>query len=68
MLDLAPLRPKLTIWTALFVGQELFLANAVITFLFVLLYLALVLKALQHSLHAMFVQRFGCRRPTVILH
>ena len=66
MLDLAPLRAELAIRSAFFVGQELFLANAVVALLFVFVDLLFVVKALQHSLHAFLVQRIGRRGPTVV--
>ena len=66
MLDLAPFGTELAIGAALFVGQELFLADAVVALLFVLVDLLFVVKALQHSLHTFLVQRIGRGRPTVV--
>src|SRR5207245_677737 len=50
-LELAPLRSEFAIWTAFFVGKKLFLSNAVVAGLFVLVDLAFIEQALQHSLH-----------------
>ena len=66
MLDLSPLGAELAVGAALLVGQELFLTNAVVALLFVLVDLLFVVKALQNSLHAMLVQRIGRGRPDVV--
>ena len=66
MLDLAPLRTELAIGSAFFVGQELFLADAVVALLFVFVDLLFVVETLQHSLHTFLVQRIGRRGPTVV--
>ena len=55
VLDLAPLRAELAIGAAFFIGQELFLADAVIALLFVFVDLLLVVKPLEHSLHTFLV-------------
>ncbi len=66
MLDLAPLGAEFAVGAALFVGQELFLADAVVAVLLVLVDLLFVVETLQHSLHAFLVQRIGRGRPDVV--
>ena len=66
MLDLAPFGAELAIGAALFVGQELFLPDAVVALLFVFVDLLFVVETLEHSLHAFLVQRVGRGRPAVV--
>src|SRR5947208_15586919 len=63
-----PLRREFPVRTALFISQKLFLANRVITSLFILIDLFFVPKPFQHSLHTFLVQRIGRRRPGVITY
>src|SRR5437879_5979882 len=67
-LDLAPLGSELTIRPAFLVGEELFLAHAVVTCLFVLVDLAFVPQTLEHSLHASLVQRISRGCPGIVTH
>src|SRR5207247_4436032 len=66
--DLTPLRSKVAVRSAFFVSQKLFLANRVVPGLFVLVDLAFVEKALQHSLHDAFVTISGGLGPRVVFH
>ena len=67
-LDLPPFRPEFAVGAAFLIGQELFLANGVITGLFVLVDLSFVEKPLQNSLHDFLVAIPGRLRPVVVLH
>ena len=66
MLDLTPFGTELAIRAALLVGQELFLADAVVALLFVLVDLPFIVETLEHSLHTFLVQRIGRGRPAVV--
>ena len=67
-LDLAPFRTELAGSVAIFVGQKLFLANAVKAGLLVLVDFSLVVQTLQHSLYTFLVKRIGRGRPGVVAH
>src|SRR5450432_1195874 len=66
MFDLSPLRTELAIRPALFVGEELLLADAVVTFLLVFVDSFFVEEALENSLHTFLVRRIGRGGPTIV--
>ena len=68
LLDLPPFRTEFARFVPIFVGQKLFLANAVETNLLIFINFPLVEKTLQHSLHTCLVQRIDRRRPGIITH
>ena len=66
VLDLAPLGPELAIGAALFIGEKLFLADAVVAVLFVFVDLLFVVEALENALHASLVDGIGGGGPAIV--
>src|SRR3954451_9997733 len=64
--DLTPLRPEFAVRTALLVGKELFLANAVVSPLLRLVELILVEQPLQNFLNTIIVTLLGSCGPAIV--
>src|SRR5262249_15994986 len=66
--DLSPFGTELAIWAAFLVSQELFLADRVVTSLFVLIDLALVEEPLQDSLNNFLLPIARRLGPFIVFH
>src|SRR5712691_3070370 len=66
MFDLAPLRTKFAIRSALLIGKKLLLADAVVTLLFVFVDFLFIPEALEDFLHAIFVQGVSGSGPAIV--
>src|SRR5437667_3807753 len=64
----ATLGAKLAVLPAFLIRQKLFLANRVVTRLFVFINLSGIEKPLQHSLNDSLVARIDRLRPCVVFH